>query len=309
MTEHEAALIQAIRARSKPTVPIVPELPGEFEELVCRPLSRSPRAILFDIYGTLFTSASGDIAATTRLAHESAIARAWAAVFGTHLDADSTRRIATVFRQTIDFAHDRARANGVSQPEVEIREIWRSTLMGGSDTFSGRELSDELVEQFALLFELEANPVWPMPGATDALTCLNQKMPVGLVSNAQFYTPLLFRALLGATPEEMGIDERLVAYSYRFGSAKPDRSLFHSPLAALAEQGIDSNQVVYVGNDMLNDVATARSAGCLTVLFAGDTRSLRLRHDHSHAGTVRPDSVARSLADVTSIVLKRKELP
>jgi len=40
------------------------------------------------------------------------------------------------------------------------------------------------------------------------------------------------------------------------------------------ENQTNFSKTLYVGNDMLNDIWTATEAGCRTVLFAGDQRSL-----------------------------------
>jgi putative hydrolase of the HAD superfamily len=119
------------------------------------------------------------------------------------------------------------------------------------------------------------------------------------VSNAQFFTPLLFPALLKDSAADLGFQPDLTAYSFERGSAKPGTQLFEGPLAALAEQGIDSSHVAYVGNDMRNDVKAAAAVGCMTILFAGDTRSLRLRQDEV---TALPDTVVQSLPDVPAVV-------
>ena len=47
-------------------------------------------------------------------------------------------------------------------------------------------------------YECRVNPVWPMPGARDCLRELaGAGLALGIVSNAQFYTPPMLQALLG----------------------------------------------------------------------------------------------------------------
>jgi putative hydrolase of the HAD superfamily len=211
--------------------------------------------------------------------------------------ADAVRRL----RAEIDREHEEGRRQGRPYPEVDIRRTWASVLRRRS-----RPVDSRLVDNVALCFELESNPVWPMPDTDDLLRAIAGRMPLGIVSNAQFYTELLFEAILGESLTDLGFDSRLLAFSYVVRRAKPDPALFAGPLAALAEQGIDSSEVTYVGNDMLNDVATARSAGCMTILYAGDTRSLRLRHDDARV-QVMPDSVVRSLREIVPLALAREE--
>ena len=107
--------------------------------------------------------------------------------------------------------------------------------------------------------------------------------------------------LLGATAAQLGFDPKLIAYSYLAGRAKPDATLFDAPLAELERRGIDSQRVAYVGNDMRNDMTPARSKGCMTVLFAGDRRSLRLRGDTSELDALRARRRGTSLDAVAAI--------
>ena len=48
-------------------------------------------------------------------------------------------------------------------------------------------------------------------------------------------------------------------------------------VGALGKNGVAPGEVLYVGNDMLNDVYAAGQVGFRTALFAGDQRSLRMR--------------------------------
>ena len=65
---------------------------------------------------------------------------------------------------------------------------------------------------------------------------------------------------------------------------------------------IGLGETVYVGNDMLNDIYCARQAGCKTVLFAGDQRSLRLRENDERCLAIQPDAVITSLSQLVEII-------
>jgi putative hydrolase of the HAD superfamily len=126
---------------------------------------------------------------------------------------------------------------------------------------------------------------------------------LGLVSNAQFYTPLLFPALLGAEEHELGFHAELCAYSYRLGRAKPSTELFLEAGGQLRSRfGIEPAETLYVGNDMRNDIYAAQAAGCRTCLFAGDTRSLRMREDDPAVAGLEPDAVIRSLGELRAVL-------
>jgi putative hydrolase of the HAD superfamily len=68
------------------------------------------------------------------------------------------------------------------------------------------------------------------------------------------------------------------------------------------KHGIGLHECIYVGNDMLNDIYCAKSAGCKTVLFAGDRRSLRLRENDERCLAIRPDAVITSLIQLSGMV-------
>ena len=124
---------------------------------------------------------------------------------------------------------------------------------------------------------------------------------MGIVSNAQFYTPIIIEALADRNLEDLGFQSQLCAWSYEIGRAKPSPAVFQGPLDMLRDQGIPPEEVLYVGNDRLNDVACASGAGCRTALFAGDSRSLRLREADSRAD-VDPDIIITELSQLGSIL-------
>ena len=138
-----------------------------------------------------------------------------------------------------------------------------------------------------------------MPGAEETLGILRDRgIRLGLISNAQFFTPLLFEAFFGGTPEALGFDPELLIYSFELGEGKPSPALFAPAVRRLLALGIKPENALYVGNDMLNDIFAAARAGFKTALFAGDRRSLRLREGDSRLQGVRPDRVIRELRDV-----------
>jgi putative hydrolase of the HAD superfamily len=158
-------------------------------------------------------------------------------------------------------------------------------------------------KELALRYELAVNPVFPMPGARETLEVLRKRgLRLGLISNAQFFTPLLFRDFFDDSPEELGFDPGLLIYSFEIGEAKPSPALFAPALERLSSLGISPESCVYVGNDMLNDIYGAARSGFKTVLFAGDRRSLRLREDTPPPEKIRPDRIIRHLSDLAGIL-------
>jgi putative hydrolase of the HAD superfamily len=194
------------------------------------------------------------------------------------------------FYSAIEKKHQQLQNQGINFPEVEIDRIWMEVL----------QLDDkETARDFATEFELIVNPVYPMPHLKDLIwACNHRNMRMGIISNAQFFTPYLFNWFLDAEPADLGFDKELLFYSYRFGYGKPSTYLFQKAIEKLDEKGISSPAILYVGNDMLNDIYPAHQVGFQTVLFAGDKRSLRLREDDPRCRDIRPDLVITDLSQL-----------
>ncbi|MCS7306156.1 MAG: HAD family hydrolase [Thermoguttaceae bacterium] len=147
--------------------------------------------------------------------------------------------------------------------------------------------------------EARANPFWPMPGALEAVGRLRQAGYVlGIVSNAQFYTPSLFPALFGRRAEELGFNPKRIFYSYAHGMAKPSVRFFQLAQHAPVQCHIAAAQTLHLGNDMLHDIWPAPQIGFRAVLFADDGRTLRLRTDQSQLQNLRPDVAVSSLTEL-----------
>lgn len=294
----EEEQIRLFVSYGRPLEPIPVEHPPRFAGLVDAPLPRPARALLLDVYGTLFISASGEVgSANAGSPTDERFLEAYERASGATLPPEAAPVMARSYREALRASHARSRERGVPYPEVDIIAIWRTVLEALNE--SGHDPAPADVETLAVAWETVANPVWPMPGASRLIEAVRaQGVPMGIVSNAQFYTPLVFAAHLGGRPEEIGFDPGMIVYSYRFGRAKPDPGLFTPALASLRERGIDSQDVLYVGNDMRNDVFAAGSAGCMTALFAGDARSFRGREDDPKVAAISPDTVVTDLADI-----------
>jgi putative hydrolase of the HAD superfamily len=272
------------------------------------------KAVLFDIYGTLFVSGSPG-GESAELVHANQAIREALVAVGWHHDQlphSAAERLVAI----IGVLHAAARKRGISHPEVDIEETWRLTLrtLEGDASATTPRLDAEQIRRLAVEFECRTNPVWPMPHAAWCLTTLHEAgLKLGVLSNAQFYTKELFPALLGGTPGEFGMVPELQFYSFEFGCAKPGLQLHLAARAALGSLGIRPEQTLCVGNDMANDIATAVQLGFRTALFAGDQHSLRA--DTSFEGdTVTPDIILTDLAQIPYCVLhgqpsSRDDLP
>ena len=276
-------------AQLTPLTPIATGLKqsGEPTAVIC--------ALLFDIYGTLFISASGDIATAQKLDKRASDLERLLQDFSIE---ESTTSLRDRFYNHIKKEHIRLKKEGIDYPEVKIDRIWADVL----------QLDDlEQARNFAGAFEMAVNPVYPMPHLEQALATIeNQNLAGGIISNAQFYTERLFELFLGKNPGDSWAEPDLIFYSYRHGRGKPSLYLFEQAVAALNKKGIKPQNTLYVGNDMLNDIYPARMCGFQTALFAGDKRSLRLRKDEPRCRGIAPDITITDLEQLEEIIVLSK---
>ena len=250
-------------------------------------LAHGVQCVLFDIYGTLFISASGDISLAQQNAPQQLRIKDLLAKYGFRI---SPQRLLSELYLAIKDRHAQLRAQKIDFPEVNIEQIWRQVLQFDNATTA---------REFAVEFEFIANPVYPMPNLAMMLASVRQKgYLMGIVSNAQFYTPYLFKWFLRNYPDGLGFQRDLIYYSYRFETAKPSTKLFQLAAATLEAKGINRSAVLYLGNDMLNDIYPASITGFQTALFAGDRRSLRLRKNDPRCRDLTPDLVVTDLSQL-----------
>jgi putative hydrolase of the HAD superfamily len=250
-------------------------------------LTEKIKCVLFDIYGTLFISGSGDISLAGKKSPEIEEINQ---LLTKYTIRKSPQTLLNEFYRAIKTRHEELRNRGVDFPEVNIDRIWMKVLQK-DDT--------DIVRQFAVEFELIVNSVYPMPNLEKMLSaCRHRNILMGVISNAQFYTPYLFKWFLNSDLNDLGFDPDLIFYSYRFEVAKPSPVLFRLAAEKLEAKGIPPSCVLYLGNDMLNDIYPAKGIGFQTALFAGDKRSLRLRSDDPRCKNLSADLVITDLSQL-----------
>ncbi len=277
--------LEIIRRHSRPLQPLPTPVAPVLKKLPC------VSAVLWDVYGTLFISGSGEIGTGAREIQEQALSQVLQ-VFGLQ-GAVSPGELLDSYEQEVRQRHAQQQARGEPYPEIQVPEVWCQVVCRRAE--QGQLRLPAQAEQrwfwhrFALEYEVRSNPVWPMPGVKSVLHHLRRSgILMGLVSNSQFYTPLLFPALLNQELEELGFEEELLLFSYRLGMAKPGCGLYEEARRRLARRGIPPERVLYVGNDVRNDVLPAQRTGFLTALFAGDRRSYRPRAEDPQCREVVP---------------------
>jgi len=141
-------------------------------------LKEKIKCVLFDIYGTLFISGSGDISLAEK---ESPEIEQINQLLTKYVICKSPQTLLNEFYRAVQTRHKELRNRGVDFPEVNIDRIWMKVL-SNDDT--------DIVRQFAVEFELIVNPVYPMPNLEKMLAaCRRRNILMGIISNAQFYTP------------------------------------------------------------------------------------------------------------------------
>jgi len=280
-----------------PLKPIPPEIETRSDVL------KNIKAVLFDIYGTLLISGTGDISLSALqrdtldmdlILNESGFKTSF---------RGCSEVIPEILNRKVKDYHKDQKLSGVDYPEVDIRDIWKKTLEElWKEGLLAEDPGDNSVDLLSLRHELSVNPVWPMPGFPEIIQSLKKTgLHVGIVSNAQFYTPLIIEALANLTLEQIGFEGNLCTWSYEIHRAKPSAEIFKGPITQLEDIGIKPDEILYVGNDMLNDVNTASAAGCRTALFAGDRRSLRMR-DGDDRIRYKPDIIITDLLQLEPLL-------
>jgi len=187
---------------------------------------RLPRAVVFDIYGTLLRCEPAPRSGAD-----------WQREIGQSREAFLARIQAEIARR-----HARSRQNGIAHPEVQWPEIVQAVAPGVSPARAAR---------FERRTEIQ-------PGALAVLDWLRARnVPLGLVSNAQAYT-LEELAECSIPPEGFAI--RFL--SYERGFSKPDPGVFRWIAEAWAP--FSPAEILIVGDREDNDIQPARAAGFAT---------------------------------------------
>jgi putative hydrolase of the HAD superfamily len=264
------------------------------------------RAVIFDVYGTLVNYWKPGIEDTDKRSNFFKEAfRKVADQFGftpflVEMDpeADPEKTLYDLYHGLIALSHEKAIKEEVQFPEVKIEDVWGLILlMLKRRGYDPKEFlpddSSELARYCAFCYNFYSLGRGFYPQVIDALSALKKSnIELGILSNAQFYTPLdltLFvreqsRGALEDYNELFNSD--LTFYSYEYGVAKPNVLLFRKLYDVLYEYHILPEQTVFVGNDLVLDIEPAAKVGMRTALFVGDSTSA---YFHDQYGKIIPD--------------------
>jgi putative hydrolase of the HAD superfamily len=111
-------------------------------------LAEPIQCVLFDIYGTLFISGSGDISVAQKTPPAVRNLQRLLQKFNIR---KTPRDITEELLRVIEGEHRRLRDEGIDYPEIKIDQIWKQILE--TDDFNS-------VRRFAVEYELIVNPRW-----------------------------------------------------------------------------------------------------------------------------------------------------
>ncbi len=266
------------------------------------------KAVIFDIYGTLLISSSGDIDQVSLNKDNMRTAMETGGFDLSGCKEETYSFLLDQLQEQVKKQHEELKTKGHPYPDVDIFKVWKNMFEAAESEGLLKLRGSESWEDTIMVFELLSNRVYPMPGMKEVLLEIKKTgIPMGIVSNAQFYTPIIMNYFLtGEFTTNQHIDlfeEDLSVYSFKELRAKPDTALFNKFIPVLnSKYNIEPSETLFVGNDMLKDVYTATKAGLRTVLFAGDERSLRLREDDERVKGMFPDFIINDLKQLLKII-------
>jgi putative hydrolase of the HAD superfamily len=260
------------------------------------------KSVVFDVYGTMMVSGVGDISHSSDELRQGAIKDVFAQL---EIPLKATLSDPSALLKSIILEHqEKIRESGVKYPEIDIREVWVEFIQEATTVHSIATEQHPIIEELAVRYELSVNPTWPMPKLDELLRALiGADKKLGIISNAQFFTPLLFNSYFDTSLDSLGFDDDICQWSYLFKEAKPSTRMYRvNSMKLEAKYGIQPHEVLYVGNDMLNDIVPASQVGFKTCLFAGDKRSLRKREQDPRTEGVVADLIITSLDQILEVI-------
>ena len=212
---------------------------------VIHAFSEFMKAVLFDIYETLLTCENEPLTMTAANEAMARVAESHGIPGETHL---AEKVSAWIAKAHSDSPHP--------FPEIDIRVLWADLLPGVDD-------SDSL----SLDMEEAIHSVRLVENARQIIRHMHAcGMRLGIVSNAQAYTRVIMKRLMGRDWDLF--DPDLMAFSYEYGRAKPDAFLFDQATGNLLEEGMLTSEILMVGDSQVNDMQPASQLGLKTLLVS-----------------------------------------
>jgi putative hydrolase of the HAD superfamily len=264
------------------------------------------RVVIFDVYGTLFNYWRPEFV------NETDRRDALLAAFGKTIryfgmgnqllemnpQEQPEKTLSDLYHGLITLKHDLALDKKVDFPEVRIEEIWETIYLmvkrrGYAPSAMNLGGEADFIKCLAYCYNFFSFNRRLYPGVVETLKALKQgNILLGILSNAQFYTPIDLTLLLRGQSNDDSDDylrlfeQDLVFFSYEYGVSKPNMLMFRKLFDALYEFNVLPAQTLFVGNDLAQDIKPAQDAGMKTAFFTGDSQCVFV---HDLGGAVVPD--------------------
>ncbi len=284
------------------------------------------KAVIFDIYGTLvnywhtvFSDAEQkELYLLDAFGKTADFFKFTAYLEEINPEMEPARTLHDFYHGLIALNHEKSLKKGLTFPEVRIEEVWQVIIMmlirhGYDPSQIDLGGKNDLAKCAAYYYNFNALGRHFYEGVVPALNLLRENnIRCGIVSNAQFYTPIDLSLFVRDQSNNALDDYRelfdsdLTFLSFEYGVAKPNQMLLRKLYDALYELQILPQQTVFVGNDLSLDIQPAADAGMLTAFFTGDDMSAFV---HDLSGMVIPDIVFNSwdeLPDKVSFFEEKK---
>lgn len=232
------------------------------------------RAVVFDAVGTVMYPSPP-------------VARVYRAALTRHCERHlSEEEISGVFRRALD---ERGVQQSLRTDEEGERDFWRQLIHG---LCNGHPAFEACFDHLYAHFGESSN--WAcFDDVADCMTSLSeQNLTIAIASNFD----LRLHSVLDGLGPLSGIEHRFV--SSQIGFRKPGEQFFN---AVCSELLLEPQQVLFVGDDLRNDVFGANQAGCHSAWICRQAD----RPDSAQANTTR----ISSLMQVGEVVLSLKEGP
>ena len=261
------------------------------------------KAVYFDVYGTILISGTEPGIRNNR-ERQIELLNVSLKEFGVDVKEDAAEEGIALLHKGIEAYHAKKREEGIDYPEVDIILIWENVITELIKKGLISSLEIEKVPEFLTDFVIRYDDPWLMPGLNETIEGLHETgKKTGIISNSSFYTPYTLEALAEKDLSEMGFKEPDCFWSFAEDIAKPSVQFYEIAKAHLkSAYNIEAEEMLFVGNDMLNDVYPANKAGFKTALFAGDLRSLRLREGDSRVENLTPDITITELTQILECI-------
>jgi FMN phosphatase YigB (HAD superfamily) len=282
-------------------------------------LERLPgiRAVLWNVYGTLLAIPLGDLVFEHPQAFIMSNAldktlqefKMWSSM--TRKPGQPSDALRLMYDQVMLEQRGISGPGGEKHPEVLSERVWESVLkkLMQKDykfdaTFFGS--LNEYSRKIAYFFHASLQGTACYDGAAVALRDVRAAdLSQGLLADAQCFTTVQLQrgldAQRGNRLEDL-LNDGLTNLSCDVKARKPSDRLFRQAVTALAEKGIEPEEVLHVGSRIAQDVIPARKLGMRTALFAGDKVSLQATPEQLKEPASRPDVLLTELSQIIEVV-------